>query len=92
MLERFLDQQAAVCSVLMGEAERNNRVYLPEGRDCNLIEEMVIVLKPFVQATTLMSGSSYPTVGIIYPLLYRLLNNTLTLKEDDSRSMCSVNC
>ena len=53
---------------------------------------MAIVLKLFVQATTLMSGSSYPTVGIISPLLYRLLNNTLTLKEDDSRSMCSVNC
>ncbi len=90
MLERFLEQQAAVCAVLMGNSERNNRVFLPEGRDCNLIEEMVVVLKPFVQATTLMSGSSYPTVGIVSPLLFKLLNRTLAVTENDSRAMQNV--
>ena len=64
--------RAAIKLLCVSDSERGNRVYLPEGRDCNLIKEMVGVLKLFV--TILMSGSSYPTVG---SLLHKLFNNTL---------------
>ena len=88
---REIFRAASICAVLMYSSERESRVYLPEGRECNLIEEMVCVLKPFVQATTFMSGSTYPTVGTMSPLLYKLLHNTLAMKEDNSRAVKSIN-
>ena len=69
MLERFQEQQAAVCAVLLDSPNRVHWKFFPEGEDCTIIEELLKILKPFVQATTLMSGSSYSTVGIIAPLL-----------------------
>ena len=84
MLERFMEQQPALCAVLLESSDRVHRGYLPEERECNVIEELVTILKPFVQATTLMSGSKYPTDSIICPLLYQLLQKTLSVANDDS--------
>lgn len=90
MLERFLEQQPALCAVLLDSSERDHWCYLPEGRECNVLEELLTVLKPFVQATTLMSGSKYPTVGIISPLLYKLFQNTLSVTYNDSPTMKNI--
>ena len=84
MLERVVEQQPALCAVLLGSSDRVHRSYLPEGDECTLIEELLVILKPFVQATTYMSVSSYPTIGIVYPLLYKLLHMTLSVTDDDS--------
>ena len=32
-----------------------------------------------------MSGSSYPTVGVISPLLYKLMEITLAISDEDSQ-------
>jgi hypothetical protein len=74
----------------MDSSERNNHVYLPEGREFNLIEELVSLLNLFVKATTLMSGSKYSTIGIVCPLLYKLLENTLAVQTDDSPTLKNV--
>ena len=81
-----MEQQPALCAVLLESSDKVHRGYLPEGRECNVIGELVTILKPFVQATTLMSGSKYPTVSIIIlcPLLYQLLEKTLSVVNDDS--------
>lgn len=42
------------------------------------------VLEPFHEATTMLSSSSYPTLGIVKPLIFQLLNQTLNEKEVDS--------
>ena len=84
MLERVVEQQPALCAVLLGSSDRVHRSYLPEGDECTLIEELLVILKPFVQATTFMSASSYPTIGMVYPLLYKLLHMTLSVTDDDS--------
>lgn len=83
MLERVMEQQPAFCAVLLGSNDRVVKSYLPDNSECHVIEELLIILKPFVQATTLMSGSSYPTIGLIFPLLYKLLYITLAIKEDE---------
>ena len=90
MLERFQEQQAAVCAVLLDSPNRVHWKYFPEGEDCTIIEELLKILKPFVQATTLMRGSSYSTIGIIAPLLYKLLEKTLAITDDDSTTVRSV--
>ena len=90
MLERFQEQQAAVCAVLLDSPNRVHWKYFPEGEDCTIIEKLLKILKPFVQATTLMSGSSYSTIGIIAPLLYKLLEKTLAITDDDSTTARSV--
>uniref|UniRef100_A0A1X7VX41 HAT C-terminal dimerisation domain-containing protein n=1 Tax=Amphimedon queenslandica TaxID=400682 RepID=A0A1X7VX41_AMPQE len=54
------------------------------------INELINVPRPFVQATTLMSGSSYPATGMLYPLLYKLLHITLAIKEEDSTHIKKV--
>ena len=76
--------------MLLGSSERDHWCYLPEGRERNVLEKLVIIIKPFVQATTLMSGYKYPTVGIISPLLYKLLQNTLSVTDDDSPTMKNI--
>ena len=47
-------------------------------------EELLAVLEPFVEATTVMSGSQYPTVSMLSPLLYKLLKVTLSHKDEDN--------
>ena len=78
-----MEQQPAFCGVLLESSDKVHCGYLPEG-ECNVIEELVTILKPFVQSTILMSGSKYPTVSIICPLLYQLLQKTLSVANNDS--------
>ena len=37
-----------------------------------IIREMVEILKPFEEATRLLSGINYPTIGFTYPAMYNL--------------------
>lgn len=39
-----------------------------------IIEELICALKPFHRATTMMSASSYSTLSMLSPLLYKLLD------------------
>ena len=83
MLERVAEQQACLCTVLLEEKDRSKRALLPDTSEWTLIEELIAVLEPFVKATTAMSGSSYPTVSMLSPLLYKLLRVTLAHKASD---------
>lgn len=81
MIERLMEQQAAIAAVLM---EGNMRHLIPESSEWTLIEQLVDILLPFQQATEAMSGVKYPTVSTVTPLLYKLLHKTLLITETDS--------
>ena len=49
-----------------------------------MAEDLLAILKPFHDATEVVSGEKYPTVSILSPLLHKLINITLEEKEDDS--------
>ena len=85
MLERIVKLQQPLCAVLL-EKPCEIRYLLPDGEEWTIIEEVLTVLKPFHRATTAMSASSYPTLSMLSPLLYKLLNIVLKVDENDTNS------
>ena len=72
MLQRVKEQQPALCSVLLESKDKAVCSLFPDGPEWNLLEDLVTVLKPFEEATKALSGSNYPTISIINPLLYQV--------------------
>ena len=61
------------------------RHLMPEGEEWSIIEVLVDILKPFQQATEAMGAVKYPTLSTVKPLLYKLVNRTLAVKESGSK-------
>ena len=81
MLARFMEQQQAVCAVLLEDG--GDRVLMPSSTEFAIIEQLVDILKPFNDATEILSGDLYPTLGIVQPVFYRFLSEVLTSKLED---------
>ena len=97
MLQRLQEQQVAIIATLM---ESKNTHLMPEGSEWNIIDELVNILTLFNLATETLSGEKYPTISMIVPLLYKLLNVSLKICDNDdtctkeikksiSRDLCS---
>ena len=71
MLERVVEQQQALCAVLLDSQDRVVRSLLPDGAEWSVIEELMVILKPFALGTTVLSGSSYGTISIVSPLIHK---------------------
>ena len=87
MPERIMEQQAAIAAVLMA-----GKVWhlMPDGNDWTVIELLVDILKPFQHATEVMSAVKYPTVSLVKPLLYILLEKTLKVHDSDASTAREV--
>ncbi|CAG8652875.1 43728_t:CDS:2 [Gigaspora margarita] len=48
------------------------RSYLPSEEEFELLKELIIILSPFDEATQFLSGSKYPTLGFMTPMLEEL--------------------
>ena len=83
MLTRFIEQQQAICAVLLESSSRDDRHLMPTDAEISVAEELIVVLKAFHDATEIISGEKYPTIGIVKPLLKKL-EVTLATKEDES--------
>ena len=59
MLARFTEQQQAVCAVLLEDG--GDCILMPSSNEFAVIEELVDILKPFNDATEILSGDLYPT-------------------------------
>ena len=81
MLERLMEQQAAIAAVLM---EGKVRHLMPEGDEWTVIELLVDILKPFHRATEAMGAAKYPTLSTVKPLLHVLLEQTLKVASSDT--------
>lgn len=77
MLERFLEQQAAVFSALTDNSVKKNvkSIVTLSDNDVKLAEDVVQVLKPLKTITTLMSTDLMPTVSMIMPWNQRILSS-----------------
>ena len=84
MLERVLEQQQALYAVLMENKEKHMRALLPDAGEWGIIEDLIAILKPFMDATKVLSGSKYATMSLHAPTLYKFIY--ITLKEDDKDS------
>ena len=81
MLERLMEQQAAIAAVLM---EGKVRHLMPEGDEWTVIELLVDILEPFHRATEAMGAAKYPTLSTVKPLLHVLLEKTLKVTSSDT--------
>ncbi|XP_073454003.1 uncharacterized protein [Aquarana catesbeiana] len=77
MVERFLEQQPAVCATLLSPEVRKGESDLCtlNKTDVSNAEDAVSALKPMKDATMLMSEDRNPTVSLISPLNAQLLQS-----------------
>ena len=81
MLKRFLEQQQAICAMLL--EDRDNRSLMPSPEEIATMEELVEILKHFYDATKILSGELYPTIGVVFPILNRFLTVLLVSDSND---------
>ncbi|KAJ8356600.1 hypothetical protein SKAU_G00193940 [Synaphobranchus kaupii] len=91
MLERFLEQQAAVCAALLDRKLRKgaNDVHTLSEGDITAAEDLVKLLGPVKSVTTIMCEEEQPTVSMIAPLQAKLLEN-FTISEEDSTLVSEI--
>ena len=81
MIERFLEQQAAICAALLSPQVRRcgssgDICTLSETDIISNAEEVAKALKPMKDATSIMSEDSTSTPSVIAPLHVQLLQDT----------------
>ncbi|KAM9350016.1 E3 SUMO-protein ligase ZBED1 [Symphorus nematophorus] len=86
MLERYLEQQAAIYSALM---EKDVKKHLKDisvltDGEAKLAEDLIRILKPLKNVTTLMSTETSPSVSMIIPLQKMILKSMTPSEEDSS--------
>ena len=91
MIERYLEQQAAVMAVLtQSDIRRNARdICTLSDDDITNLEELVTVLKPLSTVTALLCDAGRPTISLVLPLKDRLLS-TLPPQAQDSALVSAV--
>ena len=88
MLKRFIEQQQPICAVFL--EDRDARQFMPSDDEISAAE-LVAVLEVFHSATEIVSGETYPTLGIVLPLLHKLLSHTLADAESDKGLTKKIN-
>lgn len=84
MVERFLEQQPAICATLLSPQVRkkDSDIATLTEVDISNAEDLITALKPMKDATTLMSQEKTPTVCLIAPVHAKLMQNTRSSAED----------
>ncbi|XP_049416948.1 E3 SUMO-protein ligase ZBED1-like [Epinephelus fuscoguttatus] len=78
MIERFLEQQPAICAALLSPQVRRcgSDICTLSDMDISTAEDIASALKPMKDATHIMSEDSTPTLSVIAPLHAQLLHDT----------------
>ena len=84
MVERFLEQQPAICATLLSAEVRKNAKELWTMSDTDLTnaEDVAKTLRPLKVATLVMSEEKTPTVSIIAPLQAQLCQGSAEQPDD----------
>lgn len=77
MLQRLIEQKSAVSLVLSSVSGVRNL----DGNEWKAAQFLVEALRPFLDATTIVSATKYPTLSMVIPLLDGMLD---VLKEEES--------
>ncbi|XP_056322340.1 E3 SUMO-protein ligase ZBED1-like [Danio aesculapii] len=86
MLERFLEQQPAICAtLLLSEVRKTEKdlCTLTES-DVTTAEEVVSALKPMKEATQYMSEKKTPTLSVVAPLQDTLINGLKPIEDESA--------
>jgi len=72
MFKRLLKLRSSVVEVTMGLKKAENRKKCLKQYEWKNLEEVCKILEPFAEVTEEVSGASYPTLSLIFPLMYIL--------------------
>lgn len=90
MVERFLEQQQAVCAVL---ADNRNKWHLmPKDLDVSTMEALKNVLGPLREFTDALSGEQHPTISSVLPLLWKTESILIVSASDNQLSSRIKDC
>ncbi len=86
MLERYLEQQAAIYSALTNKTLKKNvkDIITLSDDDVRVAEEVLQVLKPLKTVTSLLSTETSPSVSMILPLKKKILQSMAPSVEDST--------
>ncbi|XP_059916026.1 E3 SUMO-protein ligase ZBED1-like [Gadus macrocephalus] len=86
MLERYLEQQAAIYSALTDKTLKKNvkDIITLSDDDVRVAEEVLQVLKPLKTVTSVLSTETSPSVSMILPLKTRILQSMAPSVEDST--------
>ncbi|KAJ8014381.1 hypothetical protein DPEC_G00039630 [Dallia pectoralis] len=90
MLERYLEQQAAITAALLSTEVRKNARQLDtmDSADISVAEE-IVNLEPLKKATTALSDEKSPTLSLILPLK-AMIEQSMTPDEKDSTTIANM--
>ncbi|KAK7877985.1 hypothetical protein WMY93_031365 [Mugilogobius chulae] len=86
MLERFLEQQPAVCAALLSPEVRKNakELWTLTEADIACAEDAAAALRPLKVATLVMSEEKTPTVSVVAPLISQLSQGAVVKTSDSA--------
>ena len=93
MILRFLEMHDAVFSVLRMKEfgkDKDEKMRSLTDDEYKLLEDMVKVLKPLKDITTALCTESSPTVSVIMPLQFQLMQKVLIVDEEDSEQIARM--
>uniref|UniRef100_A0AAY5L481 HAT C-terminal dimerisation domain-containing protein n=1 Tax=Esox lucius TaxID=8010 RepID=A0AAY5L481_ESOLU len=92
MIERFLEQQAAICAALLSPEVRKSGtdICTLSETDVTNAEEIAVTLKPIKDATNIMCEDSTPTLSVIAPMHAQLLHDTETGFSGDTQMVREI--
>ena len=87
MLERLLEQEAAVSAVLVKDRKFRHLVLDPN--DLFIMQHVATVLKPLAQATEMLCEEKQPSISVILPTLVALLKKHLATANSEPEVVTS---
>ena len=87
MVDRFLEQQQAVCAVLA--EDRKKWHLMPKDKDIEALQVVQEVFSPLSGYTDALSGEKHTTLSSVLPLCWKIFKN-LTVEESDSNLKCQI--
>ncbi|KAK7879204.1 hypothetical protein WMY93_034015 [Mugilogobius chulae] len=86
MLERYVEQQAAIYSALMDKDIKKNvkDIAVLSSSEAKLAEDLIKILKILKDVTTMMNTDTSPSASMIIPLQKMILSSMAANEEDSS--------
>nr|XP_017213371.1 zinc finger BED domain-containing protein 1-like [Danio rerio] len=82
MLQRFIEQQQAVCAVLATEGGAWH--LMPKDADIAVIEQVLQILQPLSVFTDALASESRVSLSALWPVLSHIISDILEVKNEDS--------
>ena len=84
MVERLLQQEPAICAVLLNSEKRDDRQLTFSDDEVKNMRSLVNILKPLKSATVLVGAEKSPTSSRMYPVLLKLKKHLAPVDQDNN--------